>query len=384
MRQIPDPRKPVTRCLEARSAHLVKPASARCRWLERGRAEVGEGKGPCLAGTGSETLPGIRSALKSTHRYMMSFVPVFISYSHSDATFAIRLAQQLVMRNARVWIDKWELHVGDSLIARIQEAIEGASALLVVLSKASVESEWCKKELSTGLIRELEEKRVVVLPVLIDDCKIPLFLRDKLYADFRTSFDQGLNDVLESISRVTSDTLVRLENPQWHVDWGFSWDVVDDRFWMSLMAVEQSVGDRFTVVTEISIVGNDRATERYRAFRRAGLPEVERDALIDILTETAAAEDVRLQISDSNPQVAKFVFGDKASGAEYVVHITARRLGDDTGRDILIDIGGQLNVLRNGRAGRSRPLTEDEQRTVAKIQAEFETKAPRPASYLAF
>ena len=67
---------------------------------------------------------------------------------------------------ANIWIDQWELHVGDSLIEKVQEAIRGASGLLVILSKASVESEWCKKELSSGLIRELEEKRVVVLPVL--------------------------------------------------------------------------------------------------------------------------------------------------------------------------------------------------------------------------
>jgi hypothetical protein len=107
-------------------------------------------------------------------------MPIFISYSHEDKTFVDRLAMQLVAYKAKVWLDKWELHVGDSLIKRIQDAIAGASALLVVLSKASVKSEWCKKELSAGLVRELEEKRVVVLPVLKEDCEVPLFLRDKL------------------------------------------------------------------------------------------------------------------------------------------------------------------------------------------------------------
>ena len=110
-------------------------------------------------------------------------MPIFISYSHSDSKFATRLAHQLVKRRANVWIDQWELHVGDSLTQKVQEAIEGATALLVILSEASVESEWCKKELSSGLIRELDEKRVIVLPVLMEDCKIPMFLRDKKYAD---------------------------------------------------------------------------------------------------------------------------------------------------------------------------------------------------------
>ena len=146
-------------------------------------------------------------------------MPVFISYSHQDSDFATELAAQLVKHKAKVWIDQWELHVGDSLIDRIQEAIQGASALIVILSQASINSEWCKKELSSGLLRELEEKRVVVLPALIKNCEVPLFLRGKMYADFRTDFDKGLRDTLEAISRVTSEGLGRYEEPGWTIDW---------------------------------------------------------------------------------------------------------------------------------------------------------------------
>jgi len=53
---------------------------------------------------------------------------VFISYSHSDSEFADRLARQLVAHKTNVWLDKWELNIGDSLIERIQGAIQGARA----------------------------------------------------------------------------------------------------------------------------------------------------------------------------------------------------------------------------------------------------------------
>ena len=43
-------------------------------------------------------------------------MPVFISYSHSDADFVDRLAAQLVLNKARVWIDRRELTVGDSIL----------------------------------------------------------------------------------------------------------------------------------------------------------------------------------------------------------------------------------------------------------------------------
>jgi len=42
-------------------------------------------------------------------------------------------------------------------------------------------------------MRELDEKRVVVLPVIVEECDIPLFLREKMYADLRTNFNTGLH-----------------------------------------------------------------------------------------------------------------------------------------------------------------------------------------------
>src|SRR4051812_23154787 len=108
-------------------------------------------------------------------------MPIFISYSHADSEFVDRLATQLVQQAVNVWVDRWEINVGDSLIDKVEEAIAGASALLVVLSRASVESNWVKKEVNAGLVRELEEKQVVVLPVLVEDCKIPVFLREKFF-----------------------------------------------------------------------------------------------------------------------------------------------------------------------------------------------------------
>ena len=45
-------------------------------------------------------------------------------------------------------------------------------------------SSWVEKELNAALAIELERKDVFVLPLVIDDCDIPVFLKDKLYADF--------------------------------------------------------------------------------------------------------------------------------------------------------------------------------------------------------
>jgi len=121
---------------------------------------------------------------------------VFISYSSKDRGFSAKLATDLKSKGLNVWYDQWELKVGDSLILKIEAAIKAQDFLVAVLSKSSVKSQWVMKELSTGLIRELEEKRVVVLPVVIEDCDIPPFLSDKVYADFRDDYLAGLDRLL--------------------------------------------------------------------------------------------------------------------------------------------------------------------------------------------
>lgn len=264
-------------------------------------------------------------------------MPVFISYSHSDSRFAERLARQLVAQNVHVWIDRWELRVGDSLIDRIEQAVDGASALLVVLSNASVASEWCRKELKSGLLRELEERRVVVLPLLIEDCEIPLFLREKLYADFRTDFDRGLRDVLEGVASVTNAYLARQAEPDFHTDWSIDWYSVDEQFCIRCTFVEQAVDQPYTVLTEMTIALTDEAKARYdRIERISGGDAARTDVIQSLAGNLADRDDLRLILDDQFEKTVHATFF--ADGGEmYVMRLSSRRLGEDTGKDILVN-----------------------------------------------
>jgi len=196
---------------------------------------------------------------------------IFISYSHKDKRFVDELAANLVKHKARVWVDRWELKVGDSIVQRIQSAIQEADALIVILSQASVESEWCKKELTAGLVRELEEKRVVVLPALLEDCEIPIFLKDKLYADFRRDFQDGLRTTLEAIASVTSDTLGQIKQPESYIDFGLDWNLDSGLYHLRITFLEHAEKYRYSVITEINIDANKATTERYIEWEKRGL-----------------------------------------------------------------------------------------------------------------
>ncbi|MBY7669057.1 toll/interleukin-1 receptor domain-containing protein [Vibrio anguillarum] len=46
-------------------------------------------------------------------------MPIFISYSHENKDFVDKLAIQLVQNNVNVWMDRWELSIGDSIIDKV-------------------------------------------------------------------------------------------------------------------------------------------------------------------------------------------------------------------------------------------------------------------------
>jgi hypothetical protein len=82
-------------------------------------------------------------------------------------------------------VDEAEILAGDSLLTKVESAIDQMDYLGVVRSPASVDSEWLNREVRMALDREICSRRVKVLPILFKDCAMPGFLRDKLFADFR-------------------------------------------------------------------------------------------------------------------------------------------------------------------------------------------------------
>lgn len=128
---------------------------------------------------------------------------VFVSYSHSDSDFVNRFIEDLNYASIPATYDRWLLSVGDSIIEKISNAVVGASIVIPVLSKNSVESNWVKKELSLAMTGEVSAHEVKVLPAKIDDCKLPPSLSDKLYADFTLDYYYGMRRMLEAISPET-------------------------------------------------------------------------------------------------------------------------------------------------------------------------------------
>lgn len=107
----------------------------------------------------------------------------------------------------RVWLDEQQILVGDSIPEKIAQGLAESDFFLLVVSKSSVESPWVKKELNNALVQEIERRKVTVLPIKLDEAKVPDSIGEKLYANFTGSYEEGLRRLLESIKarEVTDD-----------------------------------------------------------------------------------------------------------------------------------------------------------------------------------
>ena len=134
---------------------------------------------------------------------------IFISHASPDRAFALRLASSLEQLGYSVWVDAQKIRVGEAIPQRVAEAAERADYLVVVLSRHSAASSWSEHEWSAKYWEELAQRRTCVLPVLLEDCAIPFFLRPKRYADFRSEYAVGLAQLAIALHEGTRATTVQ-------------------------------------------------------------------------------------------------------------------------------------------------------------------------------
>lgn len=277
---------------------------------------------------------------------------VFISYSSKDSTFVEKLSTKLVENRIHVWRDKWEMKPGDSLIDKIQNGLEDSSFLLVVLSNNSVKSEWCKKELNSGLMRELDERKVVVIPILIGDCKIPLFLREKVYADFRINFNKGFDDLMRPLSKLLSEDMGRIKKKNVVTDYAINWGIKDDLYHLEIDLNNWYLNANKSVLIQINIEGCENATKKFLKQAEVGNHWLMHEIIISTMF---ANNDFRnLNIRASREQVFyKYIkIKDIELDITFNAIIRCVMMGEDDGNDALLNFIDFLEMLYDSKKDR--------------------------------
>ena len=116
---------------------------------------------------------------------------VFLSHAGEDRAFTEDLAGRLRGQGIEPWYSGWEIVPGDSLVRKIfDEGLGQADVLVVVLSRASVDKPWVRKELDVATMSQIE-KGFRIVPLVIEDCEVPTSLRDLFYLRIADRNDYG-------------------------------------------------------------------------------------------------------------------------------------------------------------------------------------------------
>lgn len=125
---------------------------------------------------------------------------VFLSHSSVDKDEVRKLAKDLE-RSADLFFDEKSIIPGQSITKSINDGLLGSDAIVLVLSKNSINSDWVLREYSYAI-----HVKKVIIPVLLHDCIIPPMLADIKYIK---AYDQSI-DVYDSVIKAL-DILVTEE-----------------------------------------------------------------------------------------------------------------------------------------------------------------------------
>jgi hypothetical protein len=139
---------------------------------------------------------------------------LFISHSSRDKEMAVHLASTLNFCAIDVWIDDWELEVGQSLTDEISKAMDESRFIAILITENYNKTVWTKTEYKKALAREQQEKRTVMLPLIVGKAEIPDFLEDKIYIDLRKDFFVGIVNLVGMIHGITRYRLSRALSKQ--------------------------------------------------------------------------------------------------------------------------------------------------------------------------
>jgi type III secretory pathway component EscV len=164
------------------------------------RATVGGPAGAQVSAAASSAAQGPGAAAAPPR------LKVFLSHSSPDKALARRLARDLQSAHVEVWLDQWQIGVGESFEQRIAQGLDDTDFVIVLLTRQAVASEWVNREWRKMVEREAGTRRIAVLPVRAERCELPDFLAQRSHADIAGgSYVPGFRHLLHLLRHYGDD-----------------------------------------------------------------------------------------------------------------------------------------------------------------------------------
>lgn len=136
----------------------------------------------------------------------------FISYASEDRSKVKEYEEALRQNGFKIWLDQQDIHLSDSIVAKINLGIEGSKYALVFYSKYYKNKIWTQEEMAALIFAAIssEETRKIFV-IKLDDTELPPLLSHRLW-----NGDTAPKKFAQSISLMiqgqTEELSVHLEN----------------------------------------------------------------------------------------------------------------------------------------------------------------------------
>lgn len=134
---------------------------------------------------------------------------VFLSHASEDkGRFVNGFCDKLMGRGIDAWLDEREMLLGDDIIDKISEGIEKADAVIIILSKYSVDKPWVKKELNIAMMKSINSN-LKIITIRLDKCEVPTFLTPTKWQNI-----ENIQDYQSELDQIVASIFGTTEKPE--------------------------------------------------------------------------------------------------------------------------------------------------------------------------
>jgi hypothetical protein len=188
----------------------------------------------------------------------------------------------------------------------------------------------------------------MLLPIVIDDCQLPLLVRDKLYADFRNDFDDGMKKLLAVISpyyRTQSSGRVSSDD-QYYIDYNCIAEMVDERIVCEIDVVSFDLEEPYSILTQFRFEGTDVAS--LESLELESVSETI-DLILKTCVDKFSEKPARTVVSPGKKNVANFTLYNDKGSVLFHAHSTVKIVGNMRKGAVLFNIGALFSQIESTR-----------------------------------
>lgn len=186
---------------------------------------------------------------------------IFLSYSREDIDVAHKLTLLLEKQGWSVYWDKTSILAGQNFVEVIENELQTCLCVLVLWSKNSSQSNWVRDEAEFGINRR------ILIPVLLDDTKLPIFL-----ARFHAA------NLINWNGQQTDETQRLIKGVSWIIGYRETANIQNPD--IALPKVEEKVKEKESSILE-SIQTGIQSISKFIGFEKTHEKQVETDFITD-------------------------------------------------------------------------------------------------------